>query len=69
MPKSILAIFCFVCLWCFFWIGVFYQDIRNIYKAQQEYERDIIELKYKNNELKRQIEYLKNPYIEFGALQ
>lgn len=69
MPKSILAIFCFVCLWCFFWIAVYYQDIKNIYKKQQEYERDIRVLEYKNNELKKQIEYLKNPYIEFGALQ
>ena len=47
---------------------MFYQDIRNIYKAQQEYERDIRELEYKNNELKKQIEYLKNPYLEYGAL-
>ena len=62
MPKSILVIFCFVCIWCFFWIGVFYQDIRNIYKAQQEYERDLVELQHKNYELKKQIEYLKNSY-------
>ncbi len=69
MPKPILVIFCFVCLWCFFWIGVLYQDIRNIYKAQQGYERDIRELEYKNYELKKQIEYLKNPYLEYGGLQ
>lgn len=69
MPKSILVIFCFVCIWCFFWIAVYYQDIKNIYKAQQEYERDLIELQHKNYELKKQIEYLKNPYLEYGALQ
>ena len=69
MPKSILVIFCFVCIWCFFWIAVYYQDIKNIYKAQQEYERDLVELQHKNYELKKQIEYLKNPYLEYGALQ
>lgn len=69
MPKPILVIFCFVCIWCFFWIAVYYQDIKNIYKAQQEYERDLIELQHKNYELKKQIEYLKNPYLEYGALQ
>lgn len=44
------------------------KDILFLYQQQQKLNAEVMELQYRNMELKKEIAILKNPYLKYGAL-